>query len=143
MKIKCVLKNGAGMPEYKSAGAAGADLCACIDENIVIKPNERSLVPTGVFVEIEEGYEMQLRPRSGLALKHGITLLNSPATIDSDYRGEIKVILVNLGNEPFIVKNGERIAQAVIAQAVRARFLEVSSLSETERNDSGFGSTGI
>lgn len=131
------------MPRFMSEEAAGADLCACISEEIVIAPGERACVPTGIALEIPKGFEVQLRPRSGLALKSGVTLLNSPGTIDSDYRGEIKVLLINLGSSPFIVRNGERIAQAVVASVTQARFVKVSALSETERGGAGFGSTGV
>jgi dUTP pyrophosphatase len=132
----------AALPCYESSGAAGMDLRAFIDEEICIPPLERRKVPTGLCFEIMQGYEAQIRPRSGLADKHGITVLNAPGTIDSDYRGEVQVILVNLGNEPFVVKNGERIAQMVIAPVTRSSICEVQSLSETERGGGGFGSTG-
>jgi dUTP pyrophosphatase len=130
------------LPGYESSGAAGMDLRAFIEAEISIPPLGRRRIPTGLFFEIMPGYEAQIRPRSGLADKHGITVLNAPGTIDSDYRGEIQVILVNLGKEPFIVKNGERIAQVVIAPVIRASICEVQDLSETGRGSGGFGSTG-
>lgn len=130
-------------PMYQSLEAAGADIKADIEKDIVIKPLQRVVVPTGIFLEIPEGYEAQVRPRSGLAAKHGITVLNSPGTIDSDYRGEIKVILINLSDEEFIIKNGERIAQMIIAPVVQADFVKDTVLNETSRGNGGFGSTGI
>lgn len=130
------------LPSYATLGAAGADIRACITGPVVIKPGERALIPTGLFFEIPEGYEIQVRPRSGLALKHGITCLNSPGTIDSDYRGEIGVILINTGKEDFTVENNDRIAQIVLSPVVRADFIPAGNLSETERGTGGFGSTG-
>ena len=130
------------LPEYKSEEAAGADLHAYLEEPIVLKPFSRSLIPTGISVELPKGYEMQVRPRSGLALNYGITVLNAPGTVDSDYRGELKVLLINLGREDFVIKNGDRIAQAVISRISQAEFKEVTSLSKTERGDAGYGSTG-
>lgn len=140
--VKVHASGKAVLPAYQSAGAAGADVCACIDSPITIKPGERILVSTGLKMEIPEGYEVQVRPRSGLALKFGITVLNSPGTIDSDYRGELGVVLINHGHEDFIVHNGDRIAQMVVAPVVRAAFVPESSLSETERGSGGYGSTG-
>jgi len=141
MKLKVKkLNNEAIIPAYQSDEAAGFDLHSI--EDVIIKSGERKLIGTGLAFEIERGYEMQIRPRSGLAYKHGITVLNSPGTIDSDYRGEIKVLLINLGNEDFEIKKGERIAQAVIAPVVQAEFEEVDELSDTKRGSSGFGSTG-
>ena len=131
------------LPEYKSEEAAGADLHAYLEEPIVLKPFSRSLIPTGIAVELPEGYELQVRPRSGLALNYGITVLNAPGTVDSDYRGELKVLLINLGEEDFIVKNGDRIAQAVVTQVSQVEFKEVSSLSKTARGEAGYGSTGL
>lgn len=136
------------LPRYKTAGAAGADLCANLpqatrDEGILIAPGARALVPTGLRVAIPEGYEMQLRPRSGLALGHGIVLPNSPGTIDSDYRGPLGVIVMNLGDAPFRLRHGDRIAQAVIAPVVRADFVLTGALEQTERGAGGFGSTGV
>jgi dUTP pyrophosphatase len=132
----------APMPRAMSAGAAGLDLCADIQESIVLAPGARALVPTGWHVAIPEGFEGQVRPRSGLALKHGVTVLNAPGTIDADYRGEIGVILINHADAPFEVRRGERIAQLVIAAVARVRTVEVASLDETARGDAGFGSTG-
>ncbi len=140
--IKCVALEGAIIPQYKTKGAEGADICAHLSESITLKPMERFAVPTGLFFEIPEGFEIQVRPRSGLAIKNGITCLNTPGTIDSDYRGEVKVILINLGKEDFVIKNGERIAQLVCAPVTQAVFEKTSSLDETERGAGGFGSTG-
>ena len=142
MKIRIVNQSKHPLPAYATALAAGMDLRANIDEPLVLKPLERILVPTGLYLQLPEGYEAQLRPRSGLALRHGITLLNSPGTIDADYRGEIGVILVNLSNEPFTIQDGERICQMVVAQHSRIEWEPVASLSETERGDGGFGHTG-
>ena len=130
------------LPNYESEGAAGMDLSADIDSDIIIKPLERSLIPTGIAISLPEGLEAQIRPRSGLAIKHGITLLNSPGTIDSDYRGEIKVILVNLSNNNYTIKPYDRIAQIIISQFVKAEFEIAENLDETDRGNSGFGSTG-
>lgn len=143
MEVFVKLSPGASLPEYKTKGAAGADLCAYITGDIKLSPMERRLIPTGVFVELPLGYELQVRPRSGLALKHGITVLNTPGTVDSDYRGELQVLLINLGNEDFVIKNGDRIAQAVIAEVSRASFIVSLSLSSTERGNGGYGSTGV
>lgn len=134
-------KEGSVLPEYKSAEAAGADLFAFIPSQLILQPLERKLIPTGISIEIPQGYEAQVRPRSGLALKFGITVLNSPGTIDSDYRGEIGVVLVNLGNSPFIVDNGDRIAQLVFASVERCSFRSVEKLNNTERGTGGYGST--
>ncbi len=141
--IKCVAKNGAVIPQYKTAGAAGADVTACIEKDIVLEAMQTAIVPTGLFFEIPEGYEIQVRPRSGLAAKNGITVLNTPGTIDSDYRGELKVILINLGKEPFTVKNGERIAQIIVAPVTLGNFIPSKELSSTQRGEGGFGSTGV
>lgn len=130
------------LPNYESEGAAGMDLSADIDSDIIIKPLERSLIPTGIAISLPEDLEAQIRPRSGLAIKHGITLLNSPGTIDSDYRGEIKVILVNLSNDNYTIKPYDRIAQIIISQFVKAEFEIADNLDETDRGNSGFGSTG-
>lgn len=137
------LSINAEIPTYKTKGASGADLYACLDEEITISPNEFKGIKTGLSVEIPFGFEIQIRPRSGLALKYGITVLNSPGTIDSDYRGEIIVILINHGKEPFTVKNGDRIAQLVLAKTEKANFVETDKLTITERDKNGFGSTGI
>lgn len=130
------------LPIYESEGAAGMDLSADIDSDIIIKPLERSLIPTGIAISLPEDLEAQIRPSSGLAIKHGITLLNSPGTIDSDYRGEIKVILVNLSNDNYTIKPYDRIAQIIISQFVKAEFEIAENLDETDRGNSGFGSTG-
>ena len=141
MKLKIKrLNSDAMIPAYQSELAAGVDLHS-IEEHI-LEPMERKLIKTGLAFEIEEGYEVQIRPRSGLAFKYGITVLNSPGTIDADYRGEIMVLLINLGNEEFEIKKGERIAQAVIAPVVQAKIMEVEELSDTKRGEKGFGSTG-
>lgn len=142
-ELKFMVKKGAKVPVYKTSGAAGADVCACIETPVILKPFERAAVPTGLFFEIPEGYEIQVRPRSGLALKNGIALVNAPGTIDSDYRGELCVILINLGTEDFTIHNGDRIAQIVLSPVLKASFIEVSSISVTERGENGFGSTGV
>lgn len=142
MKIKIVNKSKHKLPEYSTGLSAGIDLRANLDEEVVLKPLERRLIPTGLFIELPEGYEAQIRPRSGLAVKHGITVLNTPGTIDADYRGEIGVILVNLSSEEFVVKDGERICQMVIARHEKAEWEEVEILAETERGAGGFGHTG-
>ncbi|KAA0258070.1 dUTP diphosphatase [Deferribacter autotrophicus] len=139
IKLKCLEKDL--VPEYKSSGSSGMDLRSRVD--VVIPSGKFKLIPTGVYVELPDGYEAQVRPRSGLALKHGITVLNTPGTIDSDYRGEIKVILVNFGNDDFQVKRGDRIAQLVVAEVIRAEVEIVDEITETERGDGGFGSTGV
>ncbi|RME81968.1 MAG: dUTP diphosphatase [Zetaproteobacteria bacterium] len=130
------------LPAYATPHAAGLDLRAAVEDEIVLHAGERALVPTGIAIALPQGYEAQVRPRSGLALKHGITVLNAPGTIDADYRGEIKVILVNLGDAPFVIRRGERIAQLVVAPVAHVRWLEVEALPETERGAGGFGSTG-
>jgi dUTP pyrophosphatase len=133
---------GLPLPSYATAGAAGMDLFAAIGDPICVQPGERALIPTGLTIALPPGYELQVRPRSGLALRHGIALPNSPGTIDEDYRGEIGVIILNTGTEPFLVERGARIAQAVLAPVSRATWREVQSLEETTRNAGGFGSTG-
>ena len=135
---------GLALPAYETDGAAGMDLRAAVAEDapMTLEPGHRAMVPTGLTMAIPLGYEVQIRPRSGLAAKHGITCLNTPGTIDSDYRGEVKVILINLGAEPFVIRRGERIAQMVAAPVTRAGFAEVASLDETSRGAGGFGSTG-
>lgn len=130
------------LPSYATPSSAGMDLRANLTEAVILQPLERRLIPTGLFFEIPEGYEVQIRPRSGLAFKHGITVLNSPGTIDADYRGEIGVLLVNLSQEPFTIENGERIAQMVVAAYTQAGWTEATTLTETERGTGGFGSTG-
>lgn len=142
MKIRIINKSNNPLPAYETKGSAGMDVRAFVEEAVTLKPLERKLIPTGLFMELPEGFEAQLRPRSGLALKHGISLPNSPATIDSDYRGEIKVALINLSNENFIINNGDRIAQMIIARHERAELIPVETLSETLRGEGGFGSTG-
>jgi len=135
--------DGLPMPTYMSDHAAGADLCAAISEELTLLPGARALIPTGFCIALPTGYEAQIRPRSGLALRSGVTLLNTPGTIDADYRGPLNVILANFGTEPFHVQRGDRIAQMVIAPVARAAFELVDSLTETERQDGGFGSTGL
>jgi dUTP pyrophosphatase len=142
MKIKIINKSAHALPHYETIGSAGMDLRAHIEQDIVLKPMERTIVTTGLFMELPVGYEAQVRPRSGLAAKYGLTVLNSPGTIDADYRGEIGVILANLSQTAFTIKNGERVAQMVIAKHERADWEEVQTLSETSRGTGGFGSTG-
>jgi dUTP pyrophosphatase len=141
-EIKCSVASGAKLPEYQTAGAAGADICAYIDEPVVIPSGSWALIPTGLCFEIPHGFEIQMRPRSGLAAKYGITLLNSPGTIDSDYRGEIKIMLINHGKDAYTVNDGDRIAQAVTAEVTQMRFTATETLSDTQRGTGGFGSTG-
>ena len=136
------LSNSVSIPKYETPGSSGMDIAAHITNNIIINPGEKALVPTGFSIAIPKGYEVQIRPRSGLAAKKNITVLNTPGTIDADYRGEIKVILINFGKEKFIIKNGDRIAQMVVAPVVQADLEEVKELSGTERGSGGFGSTG-
>ena len=143
MKIQVINRSKHALPKYETPLSAGVDLRANIDESITLKPLERALVKTGLFIAIPEGYEAQVRPRSGLAYKKGITVLNSPGTIDADYRGEVGVILVNLSSEDFVVEDGERIAQLVVAKCEQADFVGTTELSETERGEGGFGSTGV
>ena len=133
---------GLPLPSYATAGAAGMDLLAAVTDPVTIAPGQRALVPTGLAIALPPGYELQIRPRSGLALRHGIVLPNSPGTIDEDYRGELQVIVLNAGDAPFTVERGARIAQAVLAPVVRARWHEVSNLDDTARGSGGFGSTG-
>lgn len=143
MQIKIINKSNHQLPTYETIASAGMDLRANITEPITLKSLERTMVPTGLFIELPVGYEAQVRPRSGLAFKNGVTCLNSPGTIDADYRGELKVILVNLSHENFTINDGDRIAQMVIAKHERAEFIEVQELSETSRGQGGFGSTGV
>lgn len=144
INIKYKSEEGAIVPEYKTAGAAGADLCAYLpSQNVTLPPGKSALISTGLFFEIPEGYEVQIRPRSGLAAKNGVTVLNTPGTIDSDYRGELKVILINLGEKDFIINNGDRIAQMVVAPVTTADFTFAENLSETDRGSGGMGSTGV
>ena len=143
MRINIVNHSKHELPQYATAHSAGMDLRANLETPIVLKPLERVLVPTGLFIELPVGYEAQIRPRSGLALKKGITVLNTPGTIDADYRGEVKVILINLGAEPFTINNGDRIAQMVFKKVAHVEWKIVETLSETKRGEGGFGSTGI
>jgi len=143
MTIKIINKSKHELPNYETLASAGMDLRANLTEPIILQPLERAIVKTGLFIELPIGYEAQVRPRSGLAAKKGITVLNSPGTVDADYRGEIGVILVNLSNEAFAVENGERIAQLIIAKHERAEWIAVEALSETSRGEGGFGSTGV
>jgi len=143
MTIKIINKSKHPLPNYETSASAGMDLRANIDSSILLKPLERAIIKTGLFIALPPSYEAQVRPRSGMAAKNGITVLNSPGTIDADYRGEIGVILVNLSNEPFTINDGERIAQLVIAKHEQANWDEVEILEETERGKGGFGSTGL
>ena len=143
MKINIINKSQHALPHYETVASAGMDLRANLAESITLQPLERTIVKTGLFIELPIGYEAQVRPRSGLAFKNGITVLNSPGTVDADYRGEIGVILVNLSNQAFEIQNGERIAQLIIAKHERAEWFEVEELSETSRGAGGFGSTGV
>ena len=143
VNVKCRASKGAVIPEYKTAGAAGADICALLEAPLTIPSGGYAMVPTGLFFEIPEGYEIQVRPRSGLAAKNGVTVLNTPGTIDSDYRGEVKVILINFGAADFTINSGDRIAQMVIAPVTQAVFTVTDSLSATQRGEGGFGSTGV
>ena len=143
MNIKIINKSQNDLPNYETIASAGMDIRANLLEPITLQPMERAIVKTGLFIELPIGYEAQVRPRSGLAAKNGITVLNSPGTIDADYRGEIGVILINLSNEAFIIENGERIAQLIIAKHERAQWTEVHELSDTSRGEGGFGSTGV
>lgn len=143
MQIKIINKSRHDLPHYETIASAGMDLRASLTESRILKPLERTIVGTGLFIELPVGIEAQVRPRSGLAAKKGVTVLNAPGTIDADYRGEIGVILVNLSHEDFIINNGERIAQLVIAKHERAHWVHVEELSETDRGEGGFGSTGI
>ncbi len=142
VNVKIVNKSNNPLPQYETVNSSGLDLRASIDDEIVLKPLERTLVPTGLYISIPEGYEAQVRPRSGLAFKHGLTVLNTPGTIDADYRGEIKVILVNLSNDIFTIKSGERICQLVFAKVEQIDWVSVDILDETERGAGGFGHTG-
>lgn len=142
MEVKVINKSNNPLPEYATILSAGMDLRAFITEPIILGVLDRALIPTGLYIEMPDGYEAQVRPRSGLAIKHGITVINSPGTIDADYTGEIGVILINLSNTPFTVEPGERIAQLVFSKYEQAEFIEVKELSETERGEGGFGHTG-
>jgi dUTP pyrophosphatase len=142
MKIKVINRSTNELPKYETPLSAGMDVRANLAEPVILKPLERAIIPTGLYVELPAGYELQVRPRSGLAIKHGITVLNSPGTVDADYRGELKAILVNLSSEPFEIRHGERIAQYVIARHETAEWEQVAELSDTQRGVGGFGSTG-
>lgn len=142
IKVKIINRSGFPLPAYETLSSAGMDLRAAIENPIVLKPLERMLLPTGLRVQLPQGYEMQIRPRSGLALRHGISLVNTPGTVDADYRGEIGVIIINLSNEPFTINPGERIAQMVISQYTKIEWEEAERLDETKRGDGGFGHTG-
>ena len=143
VKVKLKLGKGASAPSYSTSGSSGMDVRARLDSDVVLKSHARTLVPTGIFFEIPEGYEIQVRPRSGLALKSGITVLNTPGTIDSDYRGELGIILINLSDEDFTIHDGDRIAQIVLSKVERIGFELIDELSDTERSSGGFGSTGV
>lgn len=142
MQIKIVNKSRHNLPDYETDASAGMDLRANLDEPVTLKPLERSLVPTGLFIELPVGFEAQIRPRSGLAIKKGISIVNAPGTVDADYRGEIKVILVNLSSEEFVIEDGERIAQMIIAKHEKAEWVQVEELEQTSRGAGGFGHTG-
>jgi dUTP pyrophosphatase len=143
MKIKIVNTSDNPLPEYETKGSVGLDLRAHLQEPVMMKPLQRALIPTGLYIELPDGHEAQIRPRSGLALKKGLTCLNSPGTVDSDYRGELKIIMINLSNETTVVNTGERIAQLIISKIERVKLHEVDELSETERGEGGFGHTGV
>jgi dUTP pyrophosphatase len=143
MEINIINKSQHALPSYETIASAGMDLRANLIEAVTLAPLERTIIKTGLFIALPIGYEAQVRPRSGLAAKNGITVLNAPGTVDADYRGEIGVILVNLSNVPFVIENGERIAQLVIAKHERADWIEVQELSQTKRGEGGFGSTGV
>ena len=143
VSVEIINSSGNALPAYETTGSAGMDLRAAIDEPVVIGPLQRAMIPTGLRIALPEGYECQIRPRSGLAAKHGVTVLNSPGTIDADYRGEIKVILVNLSDVPFTVDPGERVCQMVVARYSRVEWVQVETLDVTERGSGGFGHTGI
>ncbi len=143
LEIKIINQSRNPLPEHKTSGSAGMDLQAWIEKDVILHPMQRELIPTGLFIEIPEGYEAQVRPRSGLALKNGITVLNSPGTVDSDYRGELKVLLINLSREPFTVSSGDRIAQLVIAAHETVAWTISEGLSKSERGSGSYGSTGI
>ncbi len=142
MKIKIINNSRHTLPDYQSEEAAGMDIRAYLDDELTLKPWGRALVPTGLYIELPGGFEAQIRPRSGLAVKHGITLLNTPGTIDSDYRGEIKIIIINLSDDPFVIKDGDRIAQMVISRHEQIEWEEVTELNDSTRKSGGFGSTG-
>ncbi len=142
MKVKIINKSNNPLPSYSTIGSSGMDLRAFIDDDITLKPLERTLIPTGIYISIPEGYEVQIRPRSGLSIKHAITLINCVGTIDSDYRGELKIPVVNLSNESYTISSGDRICQMVLQKYEKIEFIEVEILDETDRSDGGFGHTG-
>ena len=142
IEVSIARRDGAELPAYATDASSGVDLCAFIDKPVILKHLERFLIPTGLFMGIPEGYEAEIRPRSGIAIKHGVTVLNTPGTIDADYRGEVKIILINLGEEPFVIKSGDRIAQMVFKKVARVDWKVVEQLEETTRGEGGFGSTG-
>ncbi|MDO4320212.1 MAG: dUTP diphosphatase [Bacteroidales bacterium] len=143
MKVKIINRSGHELPAYETPSAAGMDVRACLEHPVVLQPLERALIPTGLRVQLPQGHEMQLRPRSGLALKHGISLVNTPGTVDADYRGEIGVIVINLSKEPFVINDGERICQMVITNYTHVEWEPVERLDETVRGDGAFGHTGV
>lgn len=143
VKVKIINRSSNPLPSYSTTSSAGMDLRANLSEPITLKPLERALIPTGIYIQLPQGYECQIRPRSGLAIKHGISLVNTPGTIDADYRGEIGVILINLSNEPFVVNHGERICQMVVTNYSSVNWCEVESLDDSERGAGGFGHTGV
>lgn len=143
IKVKIINRSGHELPAYETHSAAGMDVRACLEQPVVLNPLERALIPTGLRVQLPQGYEMQIRPRSGLALRNGITLVNTPGTVDADYRGEIGVIVINLSNESFVINDGERICQMVVSSYTRVDWMPVDRLDETERGDGGFGHTGV
>lgn len=143
IKVKIINNSGNQLPAYETFSSAGMDVRAWLDAPITLKPLERTLIPTGLRIQLPHGFECQIRPRSGLALRHGITLVNTPGTVDADYRGDIGIILINLSNEPFTINNGDRIAQMVISNYTRVEWEQVEKIDETERGDGGFGHTGI
>lgn len=143
LKLKRLENFKGDLPSYATSGASGLDVRACLEENVILQPGERSLIPTGLSVEIPHGYEIQVRPRSGLAIMKGLSLVNTPGTVDADYRGEVKVILINLGQEPITIQDQERIAQLVVCPVIHADIEDVTKLSSTERDAGGFGSTGV
>ncbi len=143
MNVKIVNKSNNSLPAYATESSAGVDLYSFLEQPVILQPLQRAMIPTGIFIELPVGYEAQIRPRSGLAAKHGLTVLNTPGTIDADYRGEIKIILVNLSNEPFTINSGERIAQMIISSYEHVSWMQVNELNETNRGDGGFGHTGI
>ena len=142
MKVKIINKSKHTLPEYATLLSAGMDLRANIDEAVILKPLQRQLIPTGIYIQLQKGFEAQIRPRSGLALKHGISIVNAPGTIDADYRGEIGVVLINLSDADFVVNDGERICQMVVAKHERVEWIQVDTLEETDRGAGGFGHTG-